>query len=485
MLALVLVPVLTVACTALAAWFRRMREVFFVAMVGLTVFVERMQVNFFSEGWYRGSTRGVQFTLIEILAFGVLIGCVLGRHGQERRSPERRIYWPGSLGLMLLFFLYAIISVVTSEPKIYGGFELTRIFASLLIFLASAFYVRTKRECMQLIATLACCVGFEGIWATKQHFFMGLERAAGTLDHANSLSMYFCLTVPTLVAISVSDWARWLRFLCGTCSVLGAIGLLLTLSRAGLPVFAVASLCAFFACASWRMTPSRVLTRTLFVAGAALLVAASWNGMQRRWAESSLEEEYFDTDVDGRGVYLRLSDAIVKDHFFGVGLNNWSYWVSRTYGARLGYQFDNYDNLLMAYSPDDDRAFANAYLAAPAHNLGALTLGELGIPGFLIFGLLWLRWFSLGLPFLLLPKTEPMRALGVGLLFSVCGIFGQSLTEWVYRQTPILFTFYILLGALASLAHARRKAAERLRALEAKPTAASPSPAISTVGTRI
>src|SRR5580698_2901493 len=100
MLALVLVPVLTIAGAALAAWFRRMRDVFFVAMVGLTVFVERMQVNFFSEGWYRGSTRGVQFTLVEILAFGLLVGCVLGRHGQERRAPERRLYWPGSLSLM-------------------------------------------------------------------------------------------------------------------------------------------------------------------------------------------------------------------------------------------------------------------------------------------------------------------------------------------------------------------------------------------------
>jgi hypothetical protein len=481
MLALVLVPVLTVACAALAAWFRRARDVFFIAMVGLTVFVEKMQVNFFSEGWYRGSTRGVQFTLVEILAFGLLVGCVVGRHGSGRREAERRIYWPGSLGFLLLFIAYAIVSVVTSEPKIYGAFELTRIFASLLIFLATAFYVRTTRECMQLVATLACSVGFEGIWAVRQHFMMGLDRAAGTLDHANSLSMYFCLAVPTLVAIAASDWTRWLKLLCGACSVLGAIGLLLTLSRAGLPVFAVTSLGAFVACASWRMTPMRVLTRTLVIAGAALLLSANWDGIQRRWAESSLEEEYFDTDVDGRGVYLRLSDAIVKDHFFGVGLNNWSYEVSRTYGARLGYQFDNYDNLLMIYSPDDAKAFANAYLAAPAHNLGALTLGELGVPGFVIFGLLWLRWFGMGIPFLRLPRTEPMRALGVGLLFSVCGIFGQSLTEWVYRQTPILFTFYILVGALASLAHARRRAADRLRALEASSAAPAPKPAISPV----
>jgi hypothetical protein len=76
----------------------------------------------------------------------------------------------------------------------------------------------------------------------------------------------------------------------------------------------------------------------------------------------------------------------------------------------------------------------------------------------------------MGLPFLLLPKVEPMRALGVGILFSICGIFGQSLTEWVYRQTPILFTFYMLLGALAGLAHARGVSfAERARVAKELP----------------
>jgi hypothetical protein len=188
------------------------------------------------------------------------------------------------------------------------------------------------------------------------------------------------------------------------------------------------------------------------------MVAACWTQMGQRYSESSLEEEYFDPKIDGRGVYLRLSAAIVSEHFLGVGLNNWSYEVSRTYGPRIGYRFEDYDFLTSVYGTSDDKQFADSYLAAPAHNLAALTLGELGVPGFLIFMLLWVRWFSMAVPFLRLPRGEPMRAMGVGLLFCICGIFGQSLTEWVYRQTPILLTFYILLGALASLAHARRQA---------------------------
>ncbi len=464
MIALASIPLFTVVGAITATWFQRFRDIFFFAMVSLAVLAERMDVNFFSEAWYRGTTRGIEVTLIEMLAFGLLFGCLFGR-----REPKRRLYWPGSLGLMLLYFVYAGISVVASEPRLFGAFELSKIFASILVFLAAAAYVRSKREWTLLVVALGCAVSFEGIWALKQHFIMRLDRAAGTLDHANSLSMYFCMTVPLLVAVAFSGWSRALRSFCGLCAVLGAVGLVTTYSRAGVPVFVAVVLCTIFACASWRMTPKRIVFRSMLVLGAAALVAASWSAMERRYAEATLEDEYFDPSVDGRGVYLRLSEAIAKDHFFGVGLNNWSYEVSRTYGPRLGYRFVDYDHLISIYGTSDDKQFGNSYLAAPAHNLAALTLGELGVPGLAIFALLWLRWLSMGVPFLLLPRDEPMRAMGVGLLFGICGIFGQSLTEWVYRQTPILFTFYILLGALASLAHDRRQASVKRLPIAATP----------------
>mgnify|MGYP001606033840 CR=1 FL=1 len=185
-----------------------------------------------------------------------------------------------------------------------------------------------------------------------------------------------------------------------------------------------------------------------------------------------MQEEYFAPTIDGRGIYLRLAKMIATDHFFGVGLNNWSFHVSRTYGPRLGFRFVDYDYLVSVYGTEDAELFANSYLAAPAHNLAALTLGELGVPGLALFGLLWLRWFGMGAAFLFRPRAEPMRVMGVGLFFGVCGIFGQSLTEWVYRQTPILFTFYILLGALASLTALRRKIRNAERAIELEPATA-------------
>ncbi|HZZ20308.1 MAG TPA: O-antigen ligase family protein [Opitutaceae bacterium] len=449
-IALAMIPLATAIGALLCACFARMRDIFFFAMVSLAVFAERLDVNFFSEAWYRGTTRGIQVTVIEMMGFGVLFGCLVGR-----RDGGRRFFWPASLGLMLLYLLDATISVISSDPKVFGVFELSKIMAALVVFLASAAYVRSRREWNILVVALGCVVGFEGVWAVKQHFLMHLDRVAGTLDHANSLSMYFCMTTPLLVAVACAGWSKRLKLFCGISSGLATVGLILTYSRAGIPVFGVAVGATILACMSWRLTPSKVVIRLLVVAGAAALVIACWSQIERRYSEATLEEEYLDTNVDGRGVYLRLATEIAKDHFMGVGLNNWSYYVSKTYGPRIGYRFVDYDYLVGLYGTDDDKLFANSYLAAPAHNLGALTLGELGIPGILIFTALWLRWFSMGLPFIIRPRGEAMRTMGIGLLFGICGIFGQSLTEWVYRQTPILFTFQILVGALASLAYAR------------------------------
>lgn len=474
-IALVLIPLLSVGGAVVATWSARVRDVLFFLMVSLAVLAERMDVNFFSAAWYRGTTRGVQITLLEIMALALLIGCWLGRRGEERRW-----FWPASLGALLLYTVYAGLSIVVSEPRLFGVFELSKMVGGLVVFLAAAMYLRTVREWTVLVIALGCAVGFEGIWAVKQRWLDHLERVAGTLDHANSLSMYFCLAIPLLVAVALSGWSRLLRGFCAVAVVLGTVGLVLTVSRAGLPILAVVVTGTILACASWRLTVGRLVVRATLVVGLAVLVMGSWPTIAKRYAGATLNQEYFDPTIDGRGVYLRLAGMIATDRFFGVGLNNWSYHVSRSYGPRLGFRFVDYDNLIAVYGTEDDKIFGDAYLAAPAHNLAALTLGELGVPGLVLFALLWLRWFWMGAVFLPLPRADPMRVMGVGLFFCVCGIFGQSLTEWVYRQTPIYFTFYIFLGALASLTSIRCQRRKEARLL-ASPQGLKPTVALETV----
>jgi hypothetical protein len=293
----------------------------------------------------------------------------------------------------------------------------------------------------------------EGAWAIKDRYLDHIHRVMGSLEHPNSLSMYLCLTAPVLVAAAASNLPRYLRRSCCLGIVLASVAILLTISRAGVAFYGLVMAGAAVACFSPRPTLKNGVVVLVIAMGVVALVAKSWNSLQSRYAEATLAEE----ETEGRGLYVLQAREIVEDRFLGVGLNNWSYWVSKSYGAKLGLHYENYDDTDFTHFTANSESYDSMHYAPPAHSLGALTAGELGLPGLLIFALVWLRWFQMGASFLWKRSPEAMHQIGIGVFFATCGIFLQSLTEWTFRQTPIFFTFHILLGVLASLYYHKRK----------------------------
>lgn len=435
---------------------QRARDAAFFLMVAATVIADRLDVNFLSHYWYRGTTRGIEFSFVDLLAISVFVGSIF-----VPRPGESRFFWPAGLGLMLLFFFYACGSVLFSQPKIYGAFELSKMVRGLLMFLATALYLRSRRELGILVLALCCSVCLEGALSLKQRVFGGMERVAGSLDHANSLSMYVCLVSPIFVAAATSSLPKFIRAFSTISIGAAALCIVLTISRAGVPIFALVMLGATAFCMSWRITAKKILATALVALCVAGLSFKTWGDLKGRYAEATFKDEYLDDQQEGRGYYLRLAKVIVEDNFFGVGLNNWSFWVSKKYGAQVGRPYDDYDALHS--TKPDDQTLENLVWAAPAHNLAALTVGELGVPGLILFALLWMRWLQMGLRFLLKKNPDAMHQIGIGLFFGLCGIFLQSVTEWTFRQTHIFLTFNILIGALAGLCHARRCARRQVK----------------------
>jgi hypothetical protein len=426
----------------------RLRDIgFFLLIVGAAI-THKLDINFLSHFWYRGTTRGFELSLVDGMAFSIVVSSLLAP-----RPGEPRWFWPAGLGMMLLFFGYACFSVLLAEPKVYGLFELSKMVRGLLIFLAGALYVRSERELAVLTFALCCVMCLEGAVSIKQRYLEGIYRATGTIENENSFSMYLCLVAPVLAAAGLSTLPRWLRWFCGAALASATLSIFLTISRAGIPAFALVVLGATFMCMSWRITWKKVAATVFIPAAVAGLVYKSWDTLKARFTEATLAEEYLDESVEGRGYYLRQAKVIMDDRFFGVGLNNWSYWVSKKYGQQLGKAYEDYDDL--TYAPNKE-LLPSFYYAAPAHNLGALTVGELGVPGLLLFGLVWLRWFSMGIGFLRRRAFDAPRQIAVGVFFGTWGVFLQSVTEWTYRQTHIYMTFHLLLGVLASLCYLRR-----------------------------
>ncbi len=459
-LALIILVALGCGSVLATTFSQRLRDAAFFGMVCFSIFAERFDVNFFGQYWYRGTSRGFGISITDVLAWSILLATLVAP-----RYPRRRGFIPASLGVILVYFAYCFISTVTALEPIYAAWELVNIPRALLILVTGAVYLRTRRELGILILGLSATAGVEAVYALKQRYLGGMYRVPGTLDHANSLSMYLCTVAPVLLAAALANWSKWIRLAAGAGCVAATMGILLTISRAGLPIYALVMGGTALACTSWRITFKKVFIFCGVAAVSGVLLLKMWDQIAARYAEASFAEEYLDEENEGRGIYLRWAAAILDEHPFGVGLNNWSYAVSKTYGPASGFSYEDYDDV----KNDPEKAdLPSINRAAPAHSLAALTAGELGLPGLFFFGLVWLRWFWMGAGFLRRRLNEdPLHRLGLGFFFATIGIFFQSVTEWTYRQSTLFLMFHLFVGGLASLHYLRRQAA-RTPAIEAQ-----------------
>jgi hypothetical protein len=451
---LVLAAIGVLSGVAILSVWRRGRDFAFVAMLLLAPMTEDYDINFVSRDFYRGTTRGFEFSLVDILSISLLLsGLLVPRRGQSRG------YWPASFGFMLIFFLYACFNVAIADPRLFGLFEISKMVRGLVIFLAVAFFVRGERELRLFLLGMGLIVSYEGLLALKQRYIYGIHRVPGSVDDSNSLSVFFCSTGAIFVAAINSQIPKWLKGLSAAAIALACVGVILTISRMGVIIIGTVLVAATVATISYRITARKIIIGMLVIIAAVGAGAKSWKTLQSRFQDTNLAQEYGNNRSLGRGYYIRVAEAIATDRVFGVGLNNWSYWVSEKYGPRLGYRFVHYKGTDVEPStiipPESNVDEAQA---APAHSLAALTAGELGIPGLILFAILWMRWFQMAMSFLWPRTTDPLRRIGVGLFFALCGIFLQSLTEWVFRHSPIYYVININLGVLASLYYLKKKA---------------------------
>jgi hypothetical protein len=471
----------TFGATAVATLWKKARDVFFVLMIFLAPMTEDFDVNFMSRDFYRGTTRGIEFSCVDILSISLFLSCLIWP-----RKGESRGYWPASFGWMLFFFAYACFNVGISEPRIFGIFELSKMIRGMTIFLAVAFYLRSERELKLFLYALGAIITYEGYVALKQRVIYHMERVPGTVDDSNSLSVLLVLTVPMLIAAINSQVPKKLKALCAVAVCAGSVGMLLTLSRMGIMILLLMLLVTTLVTVSYKLTTTKIVgvALTLVIGSAGLY--KNWAGMKERFGETSLGREYGNNRTLGRGYYLREAKAIIDDKLFGVGLNNWSYWVSQKYGPLLGYKFVRYRGTdIEPSSVIPPGSNVDAAQAAPAHCLAALMAGELGIPGLIIFMLVWLRWLQMSSVFLWKRTTDPMRRIGVGIFFGLCALFLQSLTEWVFRHSPIYYMIHIMLGVLASLYYIRRqerKAAKRAQVEQSIESPESETPETESFG---
>ncbi len=428
----------------------RLRDACAFLLVFGTTRSDLIDINFISREWYRGTTRGVEVSWLDLLWIMLLLSVPVA---------ERRREWLPGLGPMLVFFVYNALVVAFSDPALFGLFELSKMVRQLCVFVTMARYAQSDRELTLIVWALVVAIPYEWVSAMRGRFVWKQPRVEGTLGHANSLSMYELMCIPVLACVAVSDASRILRRMCAIATLLGVITLLFTVSRNGVLTLMLVGLFLTITLSSLReMTKRHVFIGFLIGVLILMLGAMSYGDFKKRFDAEGYDKEYGGKVWEGRGAYLIQAKGIVEREPFGCGLNNWSWCVSNRFGPIVEQYYVPYVSTDL---PTPRRRLRyNAHIdaphAAPAHSLYAITLGETGWIGVVLFAIVWLRWFTVTGAFLRARSAALSSRFGMGVLGSLIGAFGQSFSEWEVRQTPLAFMLHILLG-VAAATHLRRR----------------------------
>lgn len=431
---------------------RRMLDlVFFVLVFGTcmpeTFFGVQAEINFFSKEWYRGSTRGLEFSYLDLLGYILLFASL-----KTRKKEGIPFFWLPGLVPMLVFLGWCVVTVAAfSDPKIFGVFEAAKVARAIVLFIAVGAYLRSPRELRLLVWALAGTVFYITAYSLRDRYIFGYNRIRATFGHPNSLSMYSLQCVPIFIvaifAVDVTPKLRYASMLAYSCA---ATCVLLTISRTGFLGIIVLSVAGFLISVGFRINPRNLAIAFLGLVVAAGLLAKSYDSIMSRLGGFNLEQEY--SSEGDRGSYFRQAEPALRDNpVFGIGLNNWSWWISNLYGPRAGYDMAPY--LSMDSAPVVERA---VFPSPPAHNLYLLTFTELGYPGGILFLALLLYWLRMACAGLFAKGETLLVRFHGGVLLSLGGVLIQSWTEWEFRQTSMFFLGHIVMAASAVLFHHRR-----------------------------
>ena len=424
---------------------KTIRNLLMFLVVFCTTKTDLVDINFIGRDWYRGTTRGIEVSYVDMMVW-ILLGVALV---QTRR--DRKPFTPAGFLPLVCYFLYCISNVLMHDPKLFGLYELSKILRGIVSYTAVALNVRSRNDVVLVANAFACIAVYEGFEAINQRYRMGMNRVKGTTDNPNTLSMYCCICASMCVAIGFSNAPKLTRALCIMGIPLAVVAVILTQSRTGFVTVIMVSAGSAWSAGLFKPKPRNIALMSIAVVAGSFLIAQSWDTIGGRMAENS--EEITNDPTQGRGYYFNLAGLMRKDEPLGVGLNNWSWAATNKYGGILGMVYNPYLNVDTVPDMEVPRNSPDLAQAAPAHSLPALTMGELGYPGAFLFAIVWIRWFSLLIPYLFQKGNDIFRMYGTGCFWGLTAAFIQSQTEWEFRQTPLFLLIHFMLGGAAALTY--------------------------------
>jgi len=426
---------LTLLVVPAAAWFGiRYRWAERLLVVG--VFLSStylVDINLVSMEAYRGDTRGFEFGVTDWMVIALIV--TMARSPRWRR--ERLQLLPPNAIPMLAYLAIAALSVAFAYVPLYAGFGLFKLLRAAAIYWVACNYVRNERDLRFLVLVLVAMVSVQFTLVIWQRA-TGLYRAVGSTPHPNTLAVYVNFMNMVFLAFvlgekrrSLHTWAAWAGLAMGVLIVLA------TFSRGALLALAF-GFAIVVALSVWsRPRASKFVIIGVMALAALPLAIKVTPAIIKRFETAPVESGLSRHQANSAAL------AMARDHFFGVGLNNYSHVVNNTAYA---------DYIPLA----SDRGIV--------HNVYLLHASELGWLGLAAFVLLIGRFLWLAIRFIAQRRDDIASSMAIGIFAGMVALWTQSLLEWLFRQTYVTVEFFLLAGLMAALPSvARRTRIERVR----------------------
>ena len=406
-----------------------MRWAFLAVLLPVMMF-NQVSINFFSHETYRGTSRGMEVSLVYLIALAMLIGMLILYH-KKTLLPDAgsKIYW--------IYFLLCLPSLINADNTLYSWFELWKMVMMYVVFICTYYYLYYTRDFNTVMIGFGIVATVTFLSVVFQHI-RGISQANGFFPHQNSMGMFMNLIAPVFFAYYFNRNKGWKRFLFAGFFLMASAACMRTYSRG-------AMVCLPFGCAittllslryQFHMRKIQILLPIFLICffGLLLLLPNIIKRFENAPKESLMTRQYLAASAWN----------MMKDKpFAGVGLNNWGIKINPPY-PYCEYRYGN-------------KRIAKDFKEGIVETSYLLVGAECGFFALAAF-LAWLGYYYVAACKLVkrLRRTE-LFFIPVGIVGGLTAVYLQSTLEWVMKQQVNFIQMMILFATLSLLLKYSRK----------------------------
>jgi putative inorganic carbon (hco3(-)) transporter len=337
-----------------------------------------------------------------------------------------------------LFFAASAISIINSVSysASFGG--IIKLLKYILIFLVCSEEIRDKKHISRIIIAICfgiCLAAIDALWQMVFGYdfihriaiqaAIGLPRPTAAFPNPNVFGIYMTALTPLIFGLTFFYFKGKRKIVMFFVSVLGLLGICLTLSRgAGLGIYLAI---LFLSIAKKKKLLTLILVGILI--GLPFVLPKNI----KQWAkEVNYNPLVLIYNQDRISIYSNTINMIKHHPFIGVGLNTFS----KNYGK---------------YKTEAAEKYCHTADTIYAHNIYLQTAGEVGLLGLAMFLLFLFQVFRRALLVWRRLSDEYLKITALSLIACLIAFLVNGLTETSLYYPRVVMIFWYLIGISLSL----------------------------------